>query len=166
MLRTLDTKIAPFLNRKFDTFEELLIQVQRMETGFAKRSQIQQINPKWLAGMLPQMEAALQAATISPYEDAKEKLSRLDRLVFKRHGNGCCLEIHLNHPPGVLTHEELTQAFQIFEMSAVGDTLEIGGTEDREWITQIRSNARFVELPSCWVLFRAYLILYLLILLF
>ena len=49
---------------------------------------------------------------------------------FKRHDNSCCLEILLNLPPVVLTHEELTWAFQIFEMSAVGDILVIGDTEN------------------------------------
>ena len=67
-LQTLKTRIAPFLQRQFDTYQELLLVVRDSEQRFAQRmsSRVQDIKCKWLAGMLPEIEAAIRASVISP----------------------------------------------------------------------------------------------------
>ena len=122
-MQTLKTRISPFLKQRFKTYQELLRTVRESEQRFNERhsSRVQRINCKWLVNLLPEIEAAIRASVISPSEDAKEKLTKLDVVVIDSIGDGYSIEIKLR-PLGSLSIEELQQAYQLLDMSITDDT--------------------------------------------
>ena len=90
---------------------------------FAQRcgSRVQPINFLWLARMLPEIDAAVRASVISPVEDAKEKLSKLNGVVIDvEDEDSYKIEVQLE-PTGSLSMDELKQAFQLLDMSITDD---------------------------------------------
>lgn len=75
--------------------------------------------------MLHEIQAAVRASVISPSEDAKEKLSKLDRVLIEMKTDGYSIEIQLR-PTGSLSMEELKQAFQLLDITALDDDDETG----------------------------------------
>ncbi|KAI9554792.1 hypothetical protein GHT06_020069 [Daphnia sinensis] len=125
-LRTLRTRIAPFLQKEFKTYQDLLKIVRISEERFAARisGRVQPVNCKWLTSILPEIEAAVRASIISPSEDAKEKLAKISQVVIRPTNESYSMEIQL-HPTGSLTLEELKQAFQLLDMAVAGESGEI-----------------------------------------
>jgi hypothetical protein len=81
---------------------------------------VQPIKCKWLVNMLLEIEAAIRASVISPSEDAKTKLTKLDLVVINSVEDGYTIEIKLS-PSGSLSLEELQQAYQLLDMSIADD---------------------------------------------
>ncbi len=77
---------------------------------------VQPIKCKWLADILPDIQAAIRASVISPSEDAKEKLAKLQHVVINSQNESYSIEISLE-PTGSLSMEELKQAFQLIDMA-------------------------------------------------
>ena len=123
-LQSLKTRISPFLHAEFATYQDLLGRVRESEQRFAQR-RVQPINCKYLAGVLPDIQAAVRASIISPSEEAKEKLAKLSYLVIEVKDDGYLMEIHLE-PRGFLSMEELKQAFQLLDIAALDDGGEAG----------------------------------------
>ena len=74
--------------------------------------------------MLPEIDAAVRASVISPSEDAKEKLGKLNRVVIAvPDQDEYQIEIQLE-PTGSLSMDELKQAFQLLDMSITDDNEE------------------------------------------
>jgi hypothetical protein len=96
----------------------LLLEVRNSEERFAQRlsGRVQPIDCKWLANMLPEIQAAVRASIISPSEDAKEKLAKLRTVVIDPQSESYSIEIRLE-PTGSLSMEELKQAFQLLDMA-------------------------------------------------
>lgn len=67
--------------------------------------------------MLPEIEAAIRASTISPSEDAKEKLQRLSSIHIAFDAENYSIKVRLT-AGGDLSMEELKQAFQLLDMAA------------------------------------------------
>ena len=150
MLQTLKTRVAPFLVQRFDSYQELLRVLTDSEKRFAERTRnrVLPIDAKFLVNMLPEIEAAVRAAVISPYEDAKEKLSKLSRLVIRaKDEDGYLFEIRLR-PTGTLSLEELQQSFQLLEMSALDDSVAAADERTRianeSWVARIREKVVLV----------------------
>jgi E3 ubiquitin-protein ligase RNF213 len=141
MLQTLKTRIAPFFIREFQSYNDLLRVLSESEKNFAARvNRVQAIDPKFLVNILPEIEAAVRAAVISPYEDAREKLSKLSRLSIQPKEDGHTVKIVLA-PTGSLTLEDLQQAFQLLEMSAMDDRI---ANNNEEWVQQTRETVVLV----------------------
>ncbi|XP_057375006.1 uncharacterized protein LOC130695963 [Daphnia carinata] len=140
-LQTLRTRIAPFLQNEFRTYQDLLKVVRDSEERFAQRvsGRVQPIDCKWLVNMLPEIQAAVRASVISPSEDAKEKLTKLHQIVIDPKNEFYSIEIRLK-PSGLLSMEELKQAFQLLDMAAVDD-----GDDNGELIDRIRRNVGLIE---------------------
>uniref|UniRef100_A0A0P4YE06 AAA+ ATPase domain-containing protein n=2 Tax=Daphnia magna TaxID=35525 RepID=A0A0P4YE06_9CRUS len=140
-LQTLRTRIAPFLQNEFKTYQDLLKVVRVSEERFAQRisGRVQPIDCKWLANMLPEIQAAVRASIISPSEDAKEKLAKLRQVVIDPKNESYSIEIRLE-PTGSLSMEELKQAFQLLDMAAVDD-----GGDSGELIGRTRRNVGLIE---------------------
>ncbi|KAI9554203.1 hypothetical protein GHT06_019475 [Daphnia sinensis] len=140
-LQTLRTRIAPFLQNEFRTYQDLLKVVRVSEERFAQRisGRVQPIDCKWLANMLHEIEAAVRASVISPSEDAKEKLAKLRQVVIEPKNEYYSIEIRLE-PTGSLSMEELKQAFQLLDMVAVDD-----GGDSGELIGRTRRNVGLIE---------------------
>jgi hypothetical protein len=92
--------------------------VRESEEHFAQRmsGRVQPIKCKWLADILPDIQAAIRASVISPSEDAKEKLAKLQHVVINSQNESYSIEISLE-PTGSLSMEELKQAFQLIDMA-------------------------------------------------
>ena len=141
MLQTLKTRLAPFFKQEFRSYQDLLRVLLESERNFASRmNRVQPIDPKFLVNVLPEIEAAVRAAVISPYEDAREKLAKLSRLSIQPKEDGYTVEIVLA-PTGSLTLEELQQAFQLLEMSAMDDRIT---TNNEQWVRQTRETVVLV----------------------
>lgn len=85
--------------------------------------------------MLPSIEAAIRASIISPSEDAKEKLARLNRVVIEPDNDGFTITIILERN-GSLSLDEMKQAFQLLDMAAVDDDRE--GLDVKELVDRTR----------------------------
>ena len=136
-LRTLRTRIAPFLLEEFNTYKDLLEVVPK------KRSTIQ-INCTWLAGKLREIDAAVRASVISPIEDAKAKLTKVRLVVINPESESYSMEVKLH--PGTtfesLSMDELKQAFQLFEMSVSTD--DISSRDGVAELELTRKNVRLI----------------------
>ena len=112
-LQTLRTRIAPFLQNEFNTYQDLLQVVRISEERFAKRisGRVQPIDCKWLANMLPEIQAAVRASVIDPKNESYS------------------IEIRLR-PAGSLSIEELKQSFQLLDMATVDMTIMDDDSED------------------------------------
>ena len=109
----------------FGTYQDLLRTVRESEEQFARISgRVQLIKCKWLAEMLPEIEAAVRASVISPAEDAKEKLAKLRQVVISPNSDTYSMMVRLT-PTGSLTMEEVKQAFQLLDMAAIDDNDDI-----------------------------------------
>ena len=139
MLQTLKTRLAPFFKQEFQSYQDLLRVLLESERNFATEIS-QPIDPKFLVNVLPEIEAAVRAAVISPYEDAREKLAKLSRLSIQPKEDGYTVEIVLA-PTGSLTLEDLQQAFQLLEMSAMDDRIT---TNNEQWVRQTRETVVLV----------------------
>ncbi|EFX77913.1 hypothetical protein DAPPUDRAFT_105685 [Daphnia pulex] len=106
------------LQKKCKTCRDLLKVARVSEERFAHRLSgcVQPIDCKWLANMLPEIQAGVRASKISPSEDAKEKLPKLRTVVIDPHNESYSMEIRLE-PTGSLSMEELKQAFQLLDMA-------------------------------------------------
>ena len=143
-LQTLRTRIAPFLQNEFNTYQDLLKIVRISEERFAKRisGRVQPIDCKWLANMLPEIQAAVRASVISPSEDAKEKLVKLHQVVIDPKNESYSIEIRLR-PAGSLSIEELKQSFQLLDMATVDMTIMDDDSEDI--VGRTRKNVGLIE---------------------
>ena len=124
------------------------MQVVRIsEERFAKRisGRVQPIDCKWLANMLPEIQAAVRASVISPSEDAKEKLAKLHQVVIDPKNESYSIEIRLR-PAGSLSIEELKQSFQLLDMATVDMTVIDDDGEDIVGCT--RKNVGLIETLS------------------
>lgn len=121
-LQTLRTRISPFLQNEFNTYQDLLRAARESEERFTKRisGRVQPIDCKWLANMLPEIQAAVRASVISPSEDAKEKLANLHRIVIEPKNDTYTITIHLKSRTS-LSMDELKQAFQLLDMAVLDD---------------------------------------------
>ena len=121
------------------------MQVVRIsEERFAKRisGRVQPIDCKWLANMLPEIQAAVRASVISPSEDAKEKLVKLHQVVIDPKNESYSIEIRLR-PAGSLSIEELKQSFQLLDMATVDMTIMDDDSEDI--VGRTRKNVGLIE---------------------
>ena len=135
------TRTAPFLRNDFNRHKDLLKAVQDSELRFAQQvsGRVQMIDCKWLANMLPEIQAAIRASVISPSEDAKEKLAKLRQVVIVPKNDAYTIEVHLKK--GFISIEELKQSFQLLDM-AVEDECVHSSPENivgltRQYVAQI-----------------------------
>lgn len=142
-LQTLRTRIAPFLNKNFNNYRDLLQVVRESEERFAQRvsGRVQPIKCKWLANMLPEIQAAIRASVISPSEDAKEKLAKLCLVVIDPKSDTYSMEVRLE-PTGSLSMDELKQAFQLLDMAVMDDEKD-GGSGDL--LNRTRKHVSLIE---------------------
>ena len=104
---------------------------------------VQPIKCKWLADILPDIQAAIRASVISPSEDAKEKLAKLHHVVINSQNESYSIEISLE-PTGSLSMEELKQAFQLLDMAE--DMSEMEDLHNREdLVGRTRRNVGQIE---------------------
>ena len=104
---------------------------------------VQPIKCKWLADILPDIQAAIRASVISPSEDAKEKLAKLHHVVINSQNESYSIEISLE-PTGSLSMEELKQAFQLLDMAE--DMSEMEDLHNREdLVGRTRRNVGKIE---------------------
>lgn len=117
-LQTLKTRIAPFLNQRFNNHQALLRSIRESEKRFAQRhsARVQEIKTEWLGSILSEIEAAVRASTISPSEDAKEKLQKLKSMSINFDAETYTIRIQLT--VGDISMDELKQAFQLLDMAA------------------------------------------------
>ena len=103
---------------------------------------VQPIKCKWLVNMLVEIEAAIRASIISPSEDAKTKLTKLDFVVINSVGDGFAIEIKLSSGSSSLTLEELQQAYQLLDMSITDDVDPTG--DSASLIATARANVTLI----------------------
>jgi hypothetical protein len=119
--------------------------VRVSEERFAQRlsGRVQPIDCKWLANMLPEIQAGVRASIISPSEDAKEKLPKLRTVVIDPHNESYSMEIRLE-PTGSLSMEDLKQAFQLLDM-AVDISVADGSHNTEDLVGRTRRNVGQIE---------------------
>lgn len=119
--------------------------VQESEERFSRRcNRVSQINCQWLVAILPNIEAAIRASIISPSEDAKEKLAKLDRIVIEPKHEVFSFAVILESEENQ-SLDEMKQAFQLLDMTVVDDDREglVGDLIDR-----IRKKVGLIEALS------------------
>ena len=92
--------------------------------------------------MLIEIEAAIRASIISPSEDAKTKLTKLDFVIINSVADGYAIEIKLSSGSSSLSLEELQQAYQLLDMSITDDIDSTG--DSASLVATARANVALI----------------------